>query len=66
MKKLKNDALNSYHSIIYSIPSDKIVYKKFNSSSKILHSLLMKHLYDAVVICKLKNNLYKKIRRSQK
>lgn len=56
IKKLYNDALNSYHSIIYSLPSDKIVYKKFNSSLKILQSLLIKHLDDAAVICKLKNN----------
>ena len=56
LKKLYNDALNSYHSIIYSIPSDKIVYKKFNNSLKILQSLLIKHLDDARVICKLKNN----------
>ena len=56
IKKLYNDALNSYHSIIYSLPSDKIVYKKFNSSLKILQSLLIKHLDDASVICKLKNN----------
>lgn len=56
IKKLYNDALNSYHSIIYSLPSDKIVYKKFNSSLKILQSLLIKHLDDAAVICKLKTN----------
>jgi hypothetical protein len=56
IKKLYNDALNSYHSIIYSLPSDKIIYKKFNSSLKILQSLLIKHLDDATVICKLKNN----------
>ena len=56
MQKLYHDALNNYHSIIYSLPSNKVVYKKFNNSMKILQSLLLKHMNDAKIICKIKNN----------
>lgn len=56
MKKLYKEALNNYHSIIYSLPSNKIVYNKFNNSLNILHSLLIKHIEDAKTICKIKNS----------
>tara|TARA_Y100000768_G_scaffold369234_1_gene333919 strand:+ start:1757 stop:2602 length:846 start_codon:yes stop_codon:yes gene_type:complete len=56
MKKLYKEALNNYHSIIYSLPSNKIVYHKFNNSLKILQSLLIKHIEDAKTICKMKNS----------
>jgi hypothetical protein len=56
IKQLYNEALNNYHSIIYSLPSDNIIYTKFNNSLKILQSILTKHLNDAKIVCKLKNS----------
>lgn len=56
MKKLYKEALNNYHSIIYSLPSNKVVYNKFNNSLNILQSLLIKHISDAKIICKMKNS----------
>ena len=38
------------------MPSNKIVYHKFNNSLKILQSLLIKHIEDAKTICKMKNS----------
>jgi hypothetical protein len=52
-----NKALNEYNSIIYSLPSAKVSYKKFNDSIKVLHGLLNKHISNMGTLFKNKNKI---------
>jgi hypothetical protein len=56
VKLLYKDALNSYQCIVHSLPSDTVTYNKFNKSLTLLQSLLVTHVDNAKVICKLKNS----------
>lgn len=47
----KNNALNSLHSIIFTLPNDKIFQEKFNRSHKRLETILNKHLNEMYDQC---------------
>ena len=53
----KNNALNEFNSVIYSLPSTIISYKKFNNSLLILHQLLNKHLLNISILAKNLNKI---------
>jgi len=48
-------ALNEFNTFIYSIHSTKFSYNKLKNSTKILHSLLNKHISDMAIIFKNEN-----------
>jgi hypothetical protein len=50
-------ALNNLNSMIYNIPSTKLTYNRLEEGTKILHSLLNKHISDMAVIFKNDNKM---------
>lgn len=56
----KNNALNSFHSLIYSLPNDKTYTEKFDRAHKRLETLLNKEfnqMYDQITFVTQKNGL---------
>lgn len=56
----KNNALNSFHSLIYNLPNDKTFTEKFDRSHKRLETLLNKEfnqMYDQITFVLQKNGL---------
>ena len=52
MENKKKNALNALHSMIYSLPNNKIITKKFNKSLVKLEFILNDYLYDINSKCK--------------
>ena len=48
----KNNALNSFHSLIFTLPNDKIYTEKFNRAHKRLETILNKHINEMYDQCK--------------
>lgn len=59
MTRLKNEALNSLSTIIYTLPIEYITYNKFNRAIKTLHIILNSH------ITKVSNIFKNKVRRDK-
>lgn len=60
MENKKKNALNALHSIIFSLPSNKLLTNKFNKSILKLEIILNEYLYEINVKCKhiIVNNGY--------
>ncbi len=46
MNNIKQDTLNSLHSLIYTLPEDAAYINKLNESFEILHKILSKYLFE--------------------